>query len=55
MPSYQAFVMRHGEVGVQALLEQLARQNHMTLFTQTKSLEEWWNELMTETPSRQAA
>ena len=55
MPSYQAFVLRHGEVGVQALLEQLARQNHIALFSQTKTLEEWWNELMSDTSSRQAA
>ncbi len=54
MPNFESFVARHGEFGVQALLERIERYEGIWPVTGA-SLEERWNALMEARPqSRQA-
>jgi len=51
MPNYHEYLMRHGEFGVQAIVEMIER-NEGICGTSLLPLEERWNALMTSGTSR---
>jgi len=53
MPNYTEFMMRHGEFGVQALLEQIERQEGVVISQDNLSLEQRWETLMREASMQQ--
>ena len=54
MPTFETYVTRHGEFGVQALLEKLARYDGVR-FGVDVSLEERWKILMAPAPQHKLA
>jgi len=51
MPDYHQYLMRHGEFGVQAIVEMIER-NEGVLGTALLPLEERWKALMTSIPAK---
>jgi len=54
MPNYHDFMMRHGEFGVQDLIERMERYEGIH-HAPDMTLEDRWNALMHETPVQLAA
>jgi hypothetical protein len=52
MPNYKEFMMRHGEHGVQILVEQIERAEGV-IARQQISLEQRWTALMQNVPAHQ--
>ncbi len=45
MPNYNEFMMRHGEFGIQAIIERIERQEGVVV-SSDRPLEERWEALM---------
>ena len=54
MPNFETYVMRHGEYGAQALVEQIERYEGIRARI-ALPLEERWNALMSDQPMLMAA
>jgi hypothetical protein len=51
MPDFETYLARHGEFAIQAIIERLERDDGVSVH-QSASLEERWNTLMQDSPSR---
>lgn len=51
MPDYHKYLMRHGEFGVQAIIEQIERSEGIR-HTVIMTLEDRWSALMREPPTK---